>query len=83
MFGISGWYEGNTGPVHFHYENVIGVKGLANLLLTEFSQDCMGVDIEISGNYLNGSSAEESLRELVDILNVKEEEWPDFVDGDL
>jgi len=81
MIGVSGWYEGEYGAIQFHYDNVIGVNGLANLLLTEFGQDCMGVDIEISGNYLDGLDVEESLDKLADLLN--SEEWPDFVEGDL
>lgn len=81
MAGVSGWYEGEYGAIQFHYDNVIGVNGLANLLLTEFGQDCMGVDIEVSGEYLDGSYAEDSLKALGDILDPPE--WPDFVEGDL
>jgi hypothetical protein len=81
MTGVSGWYEGECGAIQFHYDNVIGVNGLANLLLTEFGQDCIGVDIEISGEYLDGTNTEDSLKQLFDILDSPE--WPDFVEGDL
>lgn len=81
MIGVSGWYEGEYGAIQFHYDNVIDVNNLASLMSKEFGEDCMGVDMEISGEYLDGLDAEDSLSRLSDILDPPE--WPDFVEGDL
>ena len=51
MVGVSGWYEGASGAIQFHYDNVIDVNNLASLMSKEFGEDCVGVDMEISGKY--------------------------------
>ena len=79
--GVSGWYEGEPGAILFHYDGVRDVNTLAALMLKEFGKDCIGVDIEISGEYSDGASAEDSLKQLFDILDPPE--WPEFVEGDL
>ena len=81
MAGVSGWYEGEYSIIPFHYDNVEDVNSLASLLLNQFGEDCRGVDLEASGEYLDGSYAEDSLKALGDILDPPE--WPDFVEGDL
>jgi hypothetical protein len=81
MAGVSGWYEGEYSIIPFHYDNVKDHLHLARLLLNQFGKDCVGVDMEVSGEYLNGVDAEDSIKKLFDVLDPPE--WPDFVEGDI
>jgi len=78
---VFGWYEGEYNIINFHYDNVKDPTHLAQLLLDQFGKDCVGVDLEASGEYSDGSDAEDSLEKLFDVLDPPE--WPDFVEGDL
>jgi len=78
---VSGWYEGEYNIINFHYDDVRGPIHLAELLLNQFGKDCVGVDLEVSGEYLDGSDAEDNLENLFAVLDPPE--WPDFVEGDL
>jgi len=79
--GVSGWYEGEYNIINFHYDDVKDPIHLAELLLNQFGKDCVGVDLEVSGEYLDGSDAEDNLENLFAVLDPPE--WPDFVEGDL
>jgi len=79
--GVSGWYEGEYNIISFHYDDVRDPIHLAELLLNQFGKDCVGVDLEVSGEYLDGSDAEDNLESLFAVLDSPE--WPDFVEGDL
>jgi len=78
---VSGWYEGEYNIINFHYDDVRDPIHLAELLLNQFGKDCVGVDLEVSGEYLDGSDAEDNLENLFAVLDPPE--WPDFVEGDL
>ena len=68
MTGVSGWFEGENSIISFHYDNVKNPLDLAVLLLNQFGKDCVGVDLEISGEYLDGVDAEGSIKKLFGVL---------------
>tara|TARA_R100000951_G_C2532312_1_gene146755 strand:- start:318 stop:527 length:210 start_codon:yes stop_codon:yes gene_type:complete len=68
MTGVSGWFEGENSIISFHYDNVKNPLDLAVLLLNQFGKDCVGVDLEISGEYLDGVDAEDSIEKLFGVL---------------
>ncbi len=66
---ISGWFESNEGAVLFEYEDVEDYETLAQLLYQDFGDDCYGVDMEIEGEYLDGTEVNTQMVELRDDLD--------------
>ena len=66
---ISGWFESEEGAVIFDYENVEDCETLAQLLYLDFGDDCAGVDLEVDGEYLDGTDVSTQIVELLDELD--------------
>jgi len=64
MSYISGWFEGECGAVLFEYEGITNFEALAFRLYLDFGDDCWGVDMEIEGEYLDGTDVETTMTEL-------------------
>ncbi len=66
---ISGWFETEEGVRLFQYENVEDYETLAQNLYMDFTDDCYGVDIEIEGEYLDGTDVNTQIVALLDDLD--------------
>ena len=66
---ISGWFESEEGAVLFNYKDVEDYETLAQLLYQEFGDDCAGVDLEVDGEYLDGTDVSTQIVELLDELD--------------
>jgi len=65
---ISGWYEGEYGVNLIHLDNVKDVEDLADSLFRKYGEDCIGVDMELDGEFADGSSVEDQMEALWDEL---------------
>lgn len=65
---ISGWFESDQGAVLFDFEDVEDCEELSARLYLQYGIDCVGVDMEIEGDYLNGQDASESIKEVLEDL---------------
>lgn len=68
MSYISGWFEGECGAVMVEFANVKDVEDLAGVLYTTYGSDCVGVDMELEGEFMDGS----------DIGDVMGDLWPEL-----
>lgn len=64
MSYISGWYEGEYGPVMVELANVKDVEDLAGALYANYGSDCVGVDMELEGEFTDGADLEDSIESL-------------------
>ena len=69
MSYISGWFEAETGAVQFEYEDIHNHEDLAARLYLQFGDDCGGVDMEVDGEYIDGTSVETTMSKLLDDLD--------------
>jgi len=69
MSYISGWFESEEGAVLFEYEDITDYEALAFRLYLDFGDDCAGVDIEVEGEYLDGTDVSTSMTLLMDALD--------------
>ena len=69
MSYISGWFEAETGAVQFEYEGMQNHEDLAAHLYLQFGDDCWGVDMEVEGDYLDGTDVSTTMSELLDDLD--------------
>jgi len=69
MSFISGWFEAETGAVQFDYEDLQNHEDLAARLYTQFGDDCNGVDMEVDGEYIDGTDVSTTMTELLDDLD--------------
>ena len=69
MSHISGWFEAETGAVQFEYEDIGGYEHLADSLYLQFGDDCNGVDMEVEGEYIDGTSVETTMSKLFEDLD--------------
>jgi hypothetical protein len=53
---ISGWYEAEDGVGFVEIGEAFDVKDLANKLLDAYGGDIIGVDMELDGEYTDGSA---------------------------
>jgi hypothetical protein len=53
---ISGWYEAEDGVGFVEIGEAFDVKDLANKLLDVYGGDILGVDMELDGEYTDGSA---------------------------
>jgi hypothetical protein len=53
---ISGWYEAEEGVDFVEIYEALDVKDLANKLLDKYGDDIIGVDMELDGEYTDGSA---------------------------
>jgi hypothetical protein len=53
---ISGWYEAEDGVGFVEIGEAFDVKDLANKLLDKYGGDILGVDMELDGEYTDGSA---------------------------
>ena len=53
---ISGWYESEEGVVHVEMGEALDYNDLANKLLDAYGYDMIGVDMELEGEYTDGSA---------------------------
>jgi hypothetical protein len=53
---ISGWYEAEDGVGFVEIGEAFDVKDLANKLLDKYGGDILGVDMELDGEYADGSA---------------------------
>jgi hypothetical protein len=53
---ISGWYEAEEGVDFVEIYAALDVKDLANKLLDKYGGDILGVDMELDGEYTDGSA---------------------------
>ena len=65
---IGGWYEGEYGANLIHLENVRDVEDLADSLFRKYGGDCIGVDMELGGEFEDGSDVEDQMEALLDEL---------------
>ena len=68
MSYISGWFESEEGAVLFEYEDITDFEALAFRLYLDFGGDCAGVDMEVEGEYLDGTDVSTSMTELFEDL---------------
>lgn len=52
---ISGWYEAEEGVVFVEMHEAFDVKDLASKLLDSYGYNTIGVDMELEGEYTDGS----------------------------
>ena len=52
---ISGWYEGEYDAIHIAVVDALDAEGLALALYEQHGDDCVGVDMELDGEYLDGT----------------------------
>jgi len=69
MSYISGWFESEEGAVLFEYEDITDYEALAFRLYLDFGDDCAGVDMEVEGEYLDGTDVSTSMTLLMDDLD--------------
>jgi len=69
MSYISGWFESEEGAVLFEYEDITDYEALAFRLYLDFGDDCAGVDMEVEGEYLDGTDVSTSMTLLMDALD--------------
>ena len=62
---IGGWFESEEGAVMFDYEDVEDYEALAQLLYLDFGDDIDGVDLEVDGEYLDGTDVSLQMVELL------------------
>ena len=68
MSYISGWFESEEGAVLFEYEDITDYEALAFRLYLDFGDDCAGVDMEVEGEYTDGTDVSTSMTELFEDL---------------
>tara|TARA_R110002096_G_scaffold415379_1_gene617247 strand:- start:544 stop:762 length:219 start_codon:yes stop_codon:yes gene_type:complete len=68
MSNISGWYETEDGAGLIEVESVTDVEHLAQILYTQY-EDCHGVDLELDGEYEDGSDVNDTFDELLKELD--------------
>lgn len=66
---ISGWFESEEGAVLFEYEDIPDCESLASGLYLDFGDDCAGVDMEVEGEYLDGTDVSTTMTELLEDLD--------------
>jgi len=69
MSYISGWFESEEGAVLFEYEDITDYEAPAFRLYLDFGDDCAGVDMEVEGEYLDGTDVSTSMTLLMDDLD--------------
>lgn len=69
MSFISGWFEAETGAVQFDYEDLKNHEDLSARLYLQFGDDCNGVDMEVDGEYIDGTDVSTTMTELLDDLD--------------
>ena len=69
MSYISGWFESECGAVLFEYEDITDFESLAFRLYLDFGDDCAGVDMEVEGEYLDGTDVSTTMTELLEDLD--------------
>jgi hypothetical protein len=52
---ISGWFESDEGVDFIEMSEALDVNDLANKLLGSYGYDIIGVDMELEGEYTDGS----------------------------
>jgi hypothetical protein len=55
---ISGWYEDEVGPVFLEFEDVKDAEELAMMMYEASDGECLGVDLEMDGEYSDGTEVE-------------------------
>jgi hypothetical protein len=65
---VSGWFEGECGAVLVELANVKDVEDLAGVLYSNYGSDCVGVDMELEGEFADGT----------DIGNCIEDVWAEL-----
>jgi hypothetical protein len=53
---ISGWYEAEEGAAFVEMSEALDANDLANKLLDKYGYDIIGVDMELEGEYTDGSN---------------------------
>lgn len=69
MADIAGWYEGEEGPVDIIIDSADDVECLAGSLYMLYGEDCVGVDMELEGEYTDGSDVASTIIEILDELD--------------
>ena len=69
MSYISGWFESEEGAVLFEYEDITDYEALAFRLYLDFGDDCAGVDMEVEGEYIDGTDVSTTMSKLFDDLD--------------
>ena len=57
--GISGWFETEYGVDFIEIKSAKNLDDLVSQLLHDYGDDVVGVDLELDGEYSDGSSLEE------------------------
>tara|TARA_B110000093_G_scaffold183366_1_gene233992 strand:+ start:211 stop:441 length:231 start_codon:yes stop_codon:yes gene_type:complete len=65
---ISGWYESEYGAEGIAIMGAGNVEDLADALFSRYGDDCIGVDMELSGEYTDGTRVETTMPRLYDEL---------------
>lgn len=65
---VSGWFEGECGAVMVELANVKDVEDLAGALYANYGSDCSGVDMELEGEFTDGTDISEHMEALWDEL---------------
>lgn len=66
---ISGWYEGEYGANQVCISDAATVEDLADVLYTRYGEDCVGVDMELDGEFADGSDIADHMDSLWDELD--------------
>lgn len=65
---ISGWFESEYGAVLVDYEYVSDSEDLASRLYKAFGADCWGVDLELEGEYIDGTDMSTTMTQMLEDL---------------
>lgn len=67
MYKISGWYETDAGVGAIDVVSASDAEHLAQILYTQY-EDCYGVDMELEGEYDDGSDVNDTFEYMLEVL---------------
>ena len=65
---ISGWFESEYGAEQVCFSNVNTVEDLAGMMYSRYGADCVGVDLELDGEFVSGGEVVDFWDELLNEL---------------
>lgn len=66
---ISGWYESEYGAREVIIDSAKDVECLTQSIYLLYGDDCIGVDMELEGEYADGSDVSETMMAILEDLD--------------